>query len=193
MEKFHPVHSVYDGLFNTASGIKVNIHNPDVSTIYIDDIASALSKICRFGGNINQFYTVAQHSLLVAALAPKELKLEALLHDASEAYIGDVIKPLKVVLGNAYSVIEDRFMDTISERFGLDQEKLKAIKQYDKEALELEHAYLQKGEVAEWKQKMLELGLWQLPLFDHAFVRRVFLKEFDKQYTLRHNSAQSTG
>lgn len=142
----HNVHDVYDGIFNTQSGKKINILHPDSDTITIEDIASALSKICRFGGHTKSFYSVAQHSVLVAALAPDYLKKEALLHDAAEAYLGDVIKPLKVMLPE-YAVIEQKFEEVIAEKFGIyySYEAKKQIKYFDKQALELEHEAFQKN------------------------------------------------
>ena len=79
----------------THNGIKFYPLNPDPDKILIDDIAHALSNICRFNGHCKEFYSVAQHSCLVAAHLPNELKLLGLLHDASEAYICDIPSPLK--------------------------------------------------------------------------------------------------
>jgi hypothetical protein len=85
--------------------------------IYIEDIASSLSKQCRFAGHTAEFYSVAEHCVLVSRRAPKELRLTALLHDASEAYLVDVPRPIKASLTN-YMEIEARLMATIAERFG---------------------------------------------------------------------------
>jgi len=109
--------------------------------ININDVAMGLNNICRFGGQIPEFYSVLQHSLLVYALAPKELGAVALLHDASEAYLGDVIKPLKVILDTKYTDIEDDFTAAIFNRFYVDIKLMPKIKQYDKQALEIEHDY----------------------------------------------------
>lgn len=140
---FHPVKATSDGIFNTASGIQINLHNPTEDSLKIWDIAGALSLLCRFGGHVQRFYSVAQHSVLVAALAPADLKREALMHDAAEAYLGDVIKPLKHLIGEPYTLLEDRFETVLAQRFGLDRHALKAVKEYDLMALELEHEALQ--------------------------------------------------
>lgn len=143
--KFHPVHSCYDGVFNTCSGAVANILNPNPDDIVLEDIARGLSNTCRFGGQIHSFYSVAAHTLLVWHLVPKELKAAALLHDASEAYIGDVIKPLKVLLPE-YEAIEAKWMTTIFKKYGVDISDLEKIKPYDRAALEFEHNYFRTGD-----------------------------------------------
>lgn len=72
--------------------------DPRPSEFRIEDIAGPLSRICRFGGRCSPFYSVAEHSLLVMRIveeAHPDIALQALLHDAAEAYLGDVISPLK--------------------------------------------------------------------------------------------------
>lgn len=140
---YHNVHANSDGVFNTRSGLLVDLNYPTVDMIVAEDIAHALSRICRFGGHTMGHYSVAEHSILVASLAPENLKLEALLHDAPEAYLGDVIKPLKNILGSVYSDLEEKFELVISVKFDLERHKLIAIKEFDKQALGLEHeAYI---------------------------------------------------
>ncbi|SDG31870.1 hypothetical protein SAMN05421827_105120 [Pedobacter terrae] len=134
------VHDSGKGMFNTRSGLLVDFNNPKAEMIISEDIAHALSRICRFGGHTLGHYSVAAHSLLVAALAPEGMKLEALMHDAAEAYVGDVIKPLKNLLGEVYESIEHAFESVIIEKYYLDGQLLKEIKKYDRCALEMEHA-----------------------------------------------------
>lgn len=144
-KSFHPVHACDDGKFNTLSGTIIDLHYPTSSHIIITDIARALSHICRFGGHVNQFYSVAEHSVIVMQLAPVDLKPYALLHDAAEAYLGDVIKPLKNVIGSPYDLMEQTFEYRICEKYGLDADLMKHVKPYDKMAIEVESEALQRG------------------------------------------------
>jgi len=139
------IHHSHLGQFNAASGKLIDFRHPAPEQIDIADIAHALSNICRFGGHSCHFYSVSQHSVLVAALAPPHLRREALMHDAAEAYLGDVIKPLKNILGTAYTDIEDRFEMVICDKFGLDPEKMKEVKPYDMQAVEIENEALKSG------------------------------------------------
>lgn len=134
------VHDNHLGLFETQSFTQVDFANPTAEMIDAIDIAHALAHICRFGGHTYTFYSVAEHSILVAALAPKHLKKAALLHDAAEAYIGDVIKPLKNLLGEPYAEIERAFERAIAVKFNVPLADFEAVKPYDKRALELEHS-----------------------------------------------------
>lgn len=92
---------------------------PNPADICIEDIAHALSNLCRFGGHVREFYSVAQHSVIVANLLPAQLKLAGLLHDATEAYIVDIPRPLKQVLPE-YKVIEFRLSEIICDVFDVD-------------------------------------------------------------------------
>lgn len=82
----------------THSGLLVDYTNPRPQDISIKDIAEALAKQCRFSGHTMQFYSVAQHACLVHDLCPLEARPWALLHDAHEAYTGDLPTPLKNAL-----------------------------------------------------------------------------------------------
>jgi 5'-deoxynucleotidase YfbR-like HD superfamily hydrolase len=158
-QQFHDPKAATDGVFNTCTGKLIDLNNPSESLIEISDIANALSQICRFGGHTRQFYSVAQHSCLVAGLAPKDLKKEALLHDAAEAYLGDVIKPLKILIEPLYAPFEFAFQQVINQKFGLLPEKLNAIKRYDLQALELEHKAFIVGDHQDLLEAMKEADM----------------------------------
>lgn len=102
------------------SGYRFNYLHPEDSVIEITDIATSLSKMCRFTGHCRGHYSVAQHSVLVSEVVSPEFALYGLLHDASEAYTGDINKPLKVLLGKTFTNIEDRIQRVIYNHFGLD-------------------------------------------------------------------------
>ena len=120
-----------------ASGMPFYPLDPRPDEIDINDIAHALSNICRFGGHCKSFYSVAAHSLLVSTLVPQELKLTALLHDATEAYIGDMISPLKHVVPD-FKSIERSVWLAIAARFGLPSYLPSAIHDADIMALAIE-------------------------------------------------------
>lgn len=98
--------------FESSTGKEVYPKHPDYSVICIEDIAHALANTCRFGGHCKEFYSVAQHSVLVAGLVPPRLALDGLMHDAAEAYLGDVVRPLKEHLED-YRELEYRWMAAI--------------------------------------------------------------------------------
>ncbi|MFB5172848.1 HD family hydrolase [Erwinia amylovora] len=102
----------------TVTGKHFNFVNTDSASICIEDIAGALSNICRFTGHLTDFYSVAQHSVHVSYLVPAEYAFEALLHDAAEAYCSDINSPLKSLLPD-YRDIENRIETVIRRKFGL--------------------------------------------------------------------------
>jgi uncharacterized protein len=105
----------------TASGVVFWPLDPLPAEINLDDIASGLSKLCRFGGQLpgDEIYSVAQHSVLVALSLPHDLRAVGLMHDATEAYCVDVPRPIKKYLVN-YDVVEARLAAAIGDRFSLE-------------------------------------------------------------------------
>jgi 5'-deoxynucleotidase YfbR-like HD superfamily hydrolase len=104
----------------TFTGIFFDPFAPDPALIRIEDIAHSLSLQCRFTGHVRRHWSIAQHSLLVADLCPPEHKLWGLLHDATEAYLVDLPRPIKKHPAMAeYRRIESDLERVIAERFGL--------------------------------------------------------------------------
>jgi len=91
----------------TLSGKKFSYQFATADDIDIEDIANALSNICRFAGHLPEFYSVAQHSVLVSQIVPPEFAFEALMHDAAEAYCQDIPAPLKALLSALIHSIRD--------------------------------------------------------------------------------------
>jgi 5'-deoxynucleotidase YfbR-like HD superfamily hydrolase len=80
---------------HTFTGLEFDPLNPDPKLINITDIAHSLSNLCRYTGHVRYFYSVAEHSYHASFLVRREFQMAALLHDASEAYLQDIAKPLK--------------------------------------------------------------------------------------------------
>lgn len=101
----------------TASGRRLRLFDPDPDSIDIADVARSLSRLARFNGHTRDFYSVAEHSVLCSRYC-HTAPVWGLLHDAGEAYLGDVITPLKDQLP-AFRELEERFLKAIATRFDL--------------------------------------------------------------------------
>jgi hypothetical protein len=133
----------------TFLGKSFDLSAPDADLIDPRDIAHALANICRFGGHTRNFYSVAQHSCIVADLVPDEHKLAALLHDATEAYCGDMVRPLKLATP-AYQDIEEGIWRAICVRFWIDSELPACVGDADMIALATERRDLMPHHPAAW-------------------------------------------
>lgn len=137
---------------NTFSGKKFDPMDIKAEDICLEDIAHALSLLCRGGGHLKHFYSVGQHSINCMKEArergwSERVQAACLLHDASEAYISDIIRPVKMYLSN-YVEIEKKIMDKIWERFHLNDlsaEENQKWKLIDDEILNCELKELMRG------------------------------------------------
>lgn len=156
----------------TWSGKRFDLLEPDPDSVRIADIARALANLCRYTGHSSTFYSVAQHSVLVSFHVPEHLALPALLHDAAEAYVNDLAKPLKdamrsilasfedefvTYVPNPYDVIEARVATAISSAFGVSIEDMEsdAVKRADLAALVTEKRDLMGVEPEDWTPTMV--------------------------------------
>jgi 5'-deoxynucleotidase YfbR-like HD superfamily hydrolase len=138
----------------TWSGLRFSPLEPDPAAIEIEDIAHALANLCRFGGHCSVFYSIAQHSCVVAdaVAGDRETTLHALLHDAAEAYLGDLPHPLKhrSPLGVLYREVEAPLQAAILARFGLGASPPAVVKEIDRAALAAERAVLMRAADDAW-------------------------------------------
>ncbi|MCF0070255.1 hypothetical protein LZD49_07215 [Dyadobacter sp. CY261] len=140
-----------EGCIRTFTGIYMDVFNPQPEMICLEDIAHGLSHQCRFGGHLPKFYSVAQHSVMCANLVSREYAMAALLHDASEAYLLDIPKPIKNLIPQ-YSAAEDKLMQIIADMFEFQFPLHKAVKSIDRWMLECEWESLMLGR--ESKEKL---------------------------------------
>lgn len=167
----------------TISGRWVNPFDPDPEQIDIGDIARALSNQCRFGGHCRAFYSVAQHSVHVSELVEQrggdvEDVFAALMHDAGEAYLGDMPHPIKhrSPLGAAFREAEAHLERAIHERFGI-RTVVPELKPADRALLATERRALS-AETWHWPELEgiepldLELRAWSPDEAEREFTRR---------------------
>lgn len=161
------------------SGRRLFVLSPRVEEIQIEDIAHHLSMICRFGGGCRYWYSVAEHSVLVSHLVPREFALEGLLHDGTEAYLGDIIRPLKGELPD-YKRIEQMWELAIAVRFGLPRTLSPEVKVADRRALLTERRDLQVPHGWAWNEDKAGLQPCPEPLYcwPQEAAREAFLDRF---------------
>lgn len=121
----------------TASGKRWYFEAPRSQDVDINDIAHALSNLCRYGGHASQFYSVAEHAVHVSHMVPREDALAGLLHDATEAYVVDVPRPLKRLLSD-YKRFEQLTWRAISGALGVPYELPDSVHRADNDILFIE-------------------------------------------------------
>lgn len=130
---------------------RFDLMDPRADDVDIEDIAHALGHLCRFGGHSKRFYSVAEHSVHVSRLVPPEYQLAGLMHDAAEAYVQDMVRPLKVEL-ERYREIEHGIMCAIANRFNFFFFGQPSVKDADNAmlALERDHPFVMNGATEPW-------------------------------------------
>ncbi len=176
-----------DCWIETYTGLKFDLLEPRAEMVCVEDIAHALARQCRFLGHVKQFCSVAEHSVNVSWACDERDALAGLLHDASEAYIGDLVRPLKhgSPLGPIYCEIEQRIDRVIAERFGISNLKPESVVRADNEALLAERVQLKHGIL--WEEAAMEtwgigregaldlkIYCWPPPEAEGMFLRRYY-------------------
>lgn len=164
------------------SGCYFDFVDPQPDQFTLRDIAGALSKICRFGGQIERFYSVAEHSVMCAEQAeadgfPLDTQIAALMHDAAEAFVGDVVKPLKIMLAE-YPAIEDRVESVIAEKFTIDfRGEREVVREIDRAMLIAERRQLFSRDDVEWfgenevRKLSVDFQCWNPRDAEHWFLK----------------------
>lgn len=157
-----------DDCIRTHSGLYMNVFDPTPDMICIEDIAHALGMMPRFGGHLPVFYSVAQHSTSTALLVEPQHRLAALLHDASEAYLMDIPRPIKSRLSN-YKEIENKLMEVIARKFNFEWPLPPEVKMADEAMLQFE-----------WNEIMMrgEFGT-QITILSPAEAKIRFIERFN--------------
>ena len=173
------------------SGYKVRLYEEDAlseTEFRIEDIAHSLAMNCRYNGHCKTFYSVAEHSVLVSYLVSPGLALTGLLHDATEAYISDIVKPFKDQLHN-YKEIEDHLHYRLAKAFDIYTEMPKEIKVADLGICQLEADILlpSKGKdwdipegLVTWEEFQARTGCTQMPCMEWEEAKNFFLRRYEE-------------
>jgi 5'-deoxynucleotidase YfbR-like HD superfamily hydrolase len=165
------------------SGRRLDLLDPSPLDIEIEDIAHGLARVARWNGQSSgaHIYSVAQHCLLVEALARARVprldrgrRLAVLLHDAPEYVIGDMISPFKTVIGDAYKAVEQRLLTAIHVRFGLPAKSAPELEELIKLA-DRQAAYLEATRLAGFEAAEAQKFFGRPPIFSAA-IERDYLK-----------------
>jgi len=165
------------------SGRRLDLIDPSPLDVEIGDIAHGLARVARWNGQTKgpEIFSVAQHSLLVEALfaardiaSSGEARLAALLHDAPEYVIGDMISPFKAVIGDAYKAVERRLLTAIHLRFGLPAQSAPQLEDLIK-AADRQAAYLESTRLAGFEAAEARRFFGRPPVFS-ATLERDYLK-----------------
>jgi len=136
----------------TYTGLKFFLSNPSPESIVIEDIAHSLSLLCRYNGHIEEFYSVAQHSVYVSIFCDPKYALQGLLHDASEAYLSDIPSPFKRDDEfSSYRDVEKKIQTIIYEKFHCPIIEDASVKEADRRMLETEINNLHRVRHPDWQ------------------------------------------
>lgn len=174
-----------DTYISTYTGVKFNFLDPDVEDINLTDIAHSLAMQCRYNGHCEEFYSVAEHCVHIAGwildkTKNKRLAFEGLMHDASEAYVCDVPRPIKPFLDPNYQTLETGVERAIARKWNLTLPWNEFVKEADSRICRDEYAALFESRLGpcDWTLPYDEpLGI-QLGCWDPVMAERQFRKTF---------------
>lgn len=185
IQKFIPL----TGGIMTNSGAYFDYNHPEEWDGPIEDIAHALSNICRFAGHTDRFYSVAQHCVNASYIVPQEYAFTALCHDMAEAFTNDITTPLKTALP-IFKELEQRIESTMANRFAFDYPYPDEVHLADKKMLKIERERLFKkaNKLEEWEmlrgieiddvEALEAVGLVRMGLMTPTAACQLFLLRF---------------
>jgi len=159
------------------SGAYFDLLDPANSPFTIEDVAHGLSNTCRFAGQCASFYSVAEHCVLASHVVAPEFALQTLMHDAAEAFIGDVTRPLKSLLPE-YKAIERSVETAIMQRFGIPDWNVPEVKEIDLAMLATEQLAMMPKHGLDWTvlagvtAAPIEIAFWRPHTAREAFLER---------------------
>lgn len=175
--------SLDDHWIGLLSGAQFNYNKPEESDVTLDDLASALSNICRFSGHLPAFYSVAQHLVNTSRIVRPEFAFDALMHDTAEAFTNDLPTPLKWALP-IFKELEVKIESAMAQKFGFNYPYPPEVKTADTEMLLLEKKYV-KLDDREWpayagikfehQRDLVDLKPWQ-----PCRAKREFLERYEE-------------
>lgn len=152
--------------------------SPRIEEVHAEDIAHALSLICRYGGHVKKFYSVAEHCVLLSRSVETKNALWALLHDATEAYLGDMVRPLKQSMPH-FVAAEEHLMRVICFKFSMSTKCPDEVKEADTRILLDEKSQLMNPSLHVWTSLvgMEPLGIdvhgWEPAKAESLFLERL--------------------
>lgn len=156
------LYTVEDGWAEIFTGTRFFYKEPTLDMIHFEDVANSLGKMCRYGGHTHTFYSVAEHSCLMLLHAVEQLKIKdkrllrtIVMHDATEAYLPDLPRPLKHMLPQ-FKAFETMLEEVIAERFGLIFPHPPIVKELDSRILCDERAQAMNPSYNDWGIDILE-------------------------------------
>jgi uncharacterized protein len=163
------------------SGAFFNYNDPGSSDVTIEDIAHALSNVCRFAGHVSHFYSVAQHAVNCSLIVPEEHAFSALMHDTAEAFTNDLPTPLKTAIP-IFKELEVSIETAMGKRFGFQYPLSPEVRLADLQMLKLEKEALKPHASGNWEvldgieigglEQIVNLGIVSPTIAKNAFLQR---------------------